>query len=48
MNKGKPKGDADGKGRTRAIFRQRFKVKEEFEQAKPYCIEGNEQNLDAV
>jgi uncharacterized protein YndB with AHSA1/START domain len=35
-------------GRTRVTFRQLFKKKEEFEQAKPYCIEGNEQNLDRL
>lgn len=33
-------------GRTKVIFRQRFKIKEEFEEAKPYCVEGNEQNFD--
>ncbi|WP_127582078.1 SRPBCC family protein [Paenibacillus koleovorans] len=35
-------------GRTKVTFRQLFKKKEEFEQAKPYCIEGNEQNLDRL
>ncbi|OPA78728.1 polyketide cyclase [Paenibacillus selenitireducens] len=35
-------------GRTRVTIRQLFKKKEEFEQAKPYCIEGNEQNLDRL
>ena len=34
--------------RTRVTFRQRFKIKEEFERAKPYCVEGNEQNLDRL
>lgn len=38
----------DLKGRTRVTFRQLFKDTEEFEQAKPYCIEGNEQNLDRL
>lgn len=35
-------------GRTRVTFRQLFKVTEEFEQAKPYCVEGNEQNFDRL
>jgi len=35
-------------GRTKVTFRQRFKVKEEFEEAKPYCAEANEQNLDRL
>ncbi|MGN7358957.1 SRPBCC family protein [Paenibacillus sp. SAF-054] len=35
-------------GRTRVTFRQRFKKKEEFEQAKPVCIEANEQQLDRL
>ncbi|MFE6796306.1 SRPBCC family protein [Paenibacillus chitinolyticus] len=35
-------------GRTKVTFRQRFKVKEEFEEAKPYCVEANEQNLDRL
>lgn len=35
-------------GRTRVTFRQLFKDTEEFEQAKPYCMEGNEQNLDRL
>ncbi|MFM1653548.1 SRPBCC family protein [Brevibacillus sp. B_LB10_24] len=35
-------------GRTNVTFRQRFKIKEEFEKAKPYCVEGNEQNLDRL
>ncbi|TNJ60172.1 polyketide cyclase [Paenibacillus hemerocallicola] len=35
-------------GGTRVVFRQLFKVTEEFEQAKPYCIEGNEQNFDRL
>lgn len=38
----------DLKGRTRVTFRQLFKDTEEFEQARPYCIEGNEQNLDRL
>lgn len=38
----------DLEGSTRVTFRQRFKKKEEFEQAKPYCVEGNEQNLDRL
>jgi len=33
---------------TKVVFRQQFKHKDEFEQAKPYCIEGNEQNLDRL
>lgn len=32
--------------RTRVTFRQQFKLKEEFEEAKTYCIEANEQNFD--
>lgn len=35
-------------GRPKVTFRQRFKVKEEFEEAKPYCAEANEQNLDRL
>jgi hypothetical protein len=35
-------------GRTRVTFRQLFKKKEEFEQAKPICIEANEQQLDRL
>ncbi|WP_339319097.1 SRPBCC family protein [Paenibacillus sp. FSL R10-2734] len=35
-------------GRTRVTFRQLFKNQEEFEEAKPYCIEGNEQNLERL
>jgi len=35
-------------GSTRVNFRQHFKDKEEFEQARPYCVEGNEQNLDRL
>ncbi|MGV2687050.1 polyketide cyclase, partial [Clostridium perfringens] len=35
-------------GRTRVPFRQLFKKKEEFEQAKPICIEANEQQLDRL
>ncbi|MEC0245166.1 SRPBCC family protein [Paenibacillus chitinolyticus] len=35
-------------GRTKVTFSQRFKLKEEFEAAKPYCVEANEQNLDRL
>ncbi|MHA6531660.1 SRPBCC family protein [Paenibacillus sp. BAC0078] len=35
-------------GRTKLTFRQRFEKAEEFEQAKKYCIEGNEQNFDRL
>lgn len=35
-------------GRTRVTFRQLFKNQEEFEEAKPICIEANEQNLDRL
>ncbi|KEQ24232.1 SRPBCC family protein [Paenibacillus tyrfis] len=35
-------------GRTKVTYRQLFKITEEFEQAKAYCIEGNEQNLDRL
>lgn len=35
-------------GRTKVIFRQLFVKAEEFEQAKDYCAEGNEQNLDRL
>ncbi|OXS52904.1 polyketide cyclase [Cohnella sp. CIP 111063] len=35
-------------GRTRVVFRQQFKLAEEYEQAKAYCVEGNEQNLDRL
>lgn len=38
----------DLEGRTKVTFRQLFKITEEFEQAKTYCIEGNEQNLDRL
>lgn len=38
----------DLEGRTKVIFRQHFKNGDEFEQAKPYCMEGNEQNLDRL
>ncbi|MBE1443779.1 SRPBCC family protein [Paenibacillus sp. OAS669] len=34
--------------RTRLTFRQHFKVTEEFEEAKSYCKEANEQNLDRL
>ncbi|MFC5702685.1 SRPBCC family protein [Cohnella faecalis] len=35
-------------GRTKVAFRQLFKNTEEFEQAKTYCVEGNEQNFDRL
>ncbi|MEK3912116.1 SRPBCC family protein [Paenibacillus sp. FSL H7-0331] len=35
-------------GRTRVTFRQLFKKKEDFEQAKPICKEANEQQLDRL
>ncbi|MFX3631787.1 MAG: SRPBCC family protein [Candidatus Pristimantibacillus sp.] len=35
-------------GRTRVTFRQSFKEKEEFEHAKPICVEANEQQLDRL
>jgi uncharacterized protein YndB with AHSA1/START domain len=35
-------------GRTKVTFRQLFKKMEEFERAKTYCIEGNEQNFDRL
>lgn len=38
----------DFEGRTKVTFRQHFKIKEDFEQAKPYCKEANEQNLDRL
>ncbi|PYI52473.1 SRPBCC family protein [Paenibacillus flagellatus] len=38
----------DIEGRTRVTFRQQFKKTDEFEQAKPYCMEGNEQNLERL
>jgi len=38
----------DLEGRTKVTFRQRFNNTEEFEQAKPYCVEANEQNLDRL
>lgn len=34
--------------RTLVTFRQTFKKTEEFEKAKTYCVEGNEQNLDRL
>ncbi|WP_202618956.1 SRPBCC family protein [Paenibacillus sp. EZ-K15] len=34
--------------RTRVIFRQLFMNTAEFEEAKQYCVEGNEQNLDRM
>lgn len=39
--------DAENGG-TRVIFRQRFKVAEEFEAAKPYCEAAHEQNMDRL
>ncbi|MED5018292.1 SRPBCC family protein [Paenibacillus chibensis] len=38
----------DFEGRTKVTFRQLFKIKEEFEQAKPICLEANEQQLDRL
>ncbi|MFX5150021.1 SRPBCC domain-containing protein, partial [Acinetobacter baumannii] len=35
-------------GGTKVTFRQKFKLAEAFEKAKPYCIEGNEQNLERL
>jgi uncharacterized protein YndB with AHSA1/START domain len=35
-------------GRTKVTFRQLFKNTSEFEKAKSYCIEGNEQNFDRL
>ncbi len=35
-------------GRTKLTFRQKFMNEADFEQAKPYCIEGNEQNFDRL
>lgn len=35
-------------GRTKVTFRQRFKKQEEFDKAKPICIEANEQQLDRL
>jgi len=37
-----------GEGRTKVVFRQRFKMKKQFEQVKAYCVEGNEQNFDRL
>lgn len=34
--------------RTRVIFHQLFMNTAEFEEAKQYCVEGNEQNLDRL
>lgn len=34
--------------RTRVIFRQLFMKAAEFEEAKQYCVEANEQNLDRL
>ncbi|MFD0621298.1 SRPBCC family protein [Paenibacillus sp. GCM10027629] len=38
----------DLEGRTKVTFRQAFKKKEAFEQAKLICIEANEQQLDRL
>ncbi|MDO3678977.1 SRPBCC family protein [Paenibacillus ehimensis] len=35
-------------GRTKVTFRQLFKLTEEFEQVKAFCMEANEQNLDRL
>jgi len=35
-------------GRTKVTFRQTFKEKEDYERAKPICVEANEQNLDRL
>ncbi|WP_239635399.1 SRPBCC family protein [Paenibacillus sp. H1-7] len=35
-------------GRTKVTFRQLFKDAAEFEQARMYCLEGNEQNMDRL
>ncbi|KZE78605.1 polyketide cyclase [Paenibacillus elgii] len=35
-------------GRTKVTFRQLFKLTEEFEQVKTFCLEANEQNLDRL
>ncbi|GMX66207.1 SRPBCC family protein [Paenibacillus elgii] len=35
-------------GRTKVTFRQLFKLTEEFEQVKTFCMEANEQNLDRL
>jgi len=40
--------EEDAEGGTMVTFRQHFKVAEEFEQAKAYCVEGNEQNFDRL
>ncbi|GGH30450.1 SRPBCC family protein [Paenibacillus segetis] len=38
----------DIEGGTRVTFRQQFKLKEDFEHARPICIEANEQLLDRL
>lgn len=38
----------DAGGGTRLTFCQQFMDAEEYERVKPYCIEGNEQNLDRL
>lgn len=35
-------------GRTGLTFRQSFEVQTEFDDAKAYCVEGNEQNFDRL
>ncbi|MDF2722019.1 MAG: activator of Hsp90 ATPase 1 family protein, partial [Paenibacillus sp.] len=35
-------------GGTHVTFRQLFKHAADFEEAKPYCVEGNEQNFDRL
>lgn len=35
-------------GRTKVTFRQTFQVKEQFEQVRERCMEGNEQNFDRL
>lgn len=35
-------------GHTKVTFRQLFKLTEEFEQVKAFCMEANEQNLDRL
>jgi len=38
----------DRNGRTLITYRQQFKHSREFELAKTYCVEGNEQNFDRL
>ncbi|MGZ7445474.1 SRPBCC family protein [Paenibacillus sp. TH7-28] len=35
-------------GRTKVVFRQLFMKTVEFEEAKKYCVKGNEQNLNRL